>query len=217
MRLLRTLALGLAMLQVPMGSTVAAGADTAALRRAGIAASESGAPFTALVRLGQYLDLDPLASDRVTLEAHVARAREALLEQAPRQSLVLATVERRAEPGDQGERHVVRLAARHGAATLEALSGPRLQAPRWERGGAIDMAAYLALLRRLLDAPALRDEFSVAGFDPNAPRPWRAATLRLIIGDEERYLEARGGEPYERLRPLAGLVIDFARSTPTPE
>lgn len=184
-----------------------------ALRRWGIAASESGWPLAAMIRLGQYLDARPDALDREALQARVARSREALLAAAPRRSRVVVTSERRPDYESRGERHVVRLLSRDRRATVEGLSGFRVQAPVWERAGEIPIHAYVDLVRRLLDAPELRAEFPAQGFDPNAPSR-RAVTLRLVIGDEERSLQALHGAPFERLSEMAGWVLEFARSVP---
>lgn len=182
------------------------------LRRWGIAASETGWHLTAVVRLRQYLDHAADAADRAALEARLARSRENLLAAAPRRSRVIVALERRPDWESLGERHVVRLVARDGRVTVEGLRGAR--SPAWERAGEVAPAVYVDLVRRLLDTPAFAQDIPTQAFDPNAPGPRRSATLRLIIGDEERSLQALRGAPYDRLVEAAAPVLDFARTAP---
>jgi hypothetical protein len=185
-----------------------------AVRQWGIAAAESGWPLTAHLRLRQYLASRPDAVDRATLEARVVRAREALLARAPIASRGVATSERRPDWEREAERQVVRLAARNGNVTVEALQGARVQSPVWARAGELSLEAYLDLVRRLLDDPAVLVDVPAQRFDPNAPGPRRAVTLRLVIGTEERALEALRGESHARLENAAALVLEFARAAP---
>jgi hypothetical protein len=182
------------------------------LRRWGIAASEAGWHLTAFIRLGQFLEREPGAADREVLAARLARSRDALVAGAARRSRVMTTSERRPDYEGGSERLVVRLAARDRRATLEALAGFRIQSPLWERAGEVPLPAYLDLMRRLLDAPALRSEIPSQSFDPNAPGPRRAVTLRLVIGDEEWSLQALRGDPFERLNELTAWIVEFART-----
>ena len=183
-----------------------------ALRRWGIAASEAGWPFAAYVRLRQYLAAAPGAADREALRDRIARARRMLLETAARQSRVIALTETRASWEAPGERRVIRLVAREGRATVEALSGVRVTSPAWERAGEIDEAAYVALVSQLLDSPALLEESPPQILDPNEPGPRRAVVLRLVLGEEERVRQALRGPSYEGLDSLAQMILDFARS-----
>jgi hypothetical protein len=183
-----------------------------ALRRWGIAASEAGWPFAAYVRLRQYLAAAPGAADREALQHRIARARRMLLETAARQSRVIALTETRVSWEAPGERQVIRLVARQGRATVEALSGVRVTSPAWERAGEIDEAAYVALVSQLLDSPALLEESPPQILDPNEPGPRRAVVLRLVLGEEERVRQALRGPSYERLDSLAQMILDFARS-----
>ena len=110
------------------------------------------------------------------------------------------------------ERHVLRLAARDGCVTLEGVSGGRVQSPVWERASReVPVTAYLDLVRRLLDARAFRVDVPSQGLDPGAPGLRRAAALRLVIGDEERSLQALRGSAYEDLAELVAVVFEFAR------
>jgi hypothetical protein len=185
-----------------------------ALKSWGVAASEAGRPLAAYVRLRQYLAREPQAADREALQERVGRAREALAAGAARFSRVLATAERRPDEESGGERHVVRVAARDGEVSVEGLSGLRVEAPLWRRAEEIPLAPYLDLVRRLLDAPAVIDDVPAQPFDPNAAGPRRAVVLRLVIGDEERRLEALHGEPYDRLKGAMDVVLEFARRVP---
>lgn len=184
------------------------------LRRWGISASESGWQLAAFVRLSQYLQVEPAADDRGELEARVTRARETLLKAAARRSRVVATIERRPDEDSRGERHVVRAVGRDGRATVEGLSGFRIHAPLWERAQEVELGAYLELVRRLLDSAAVLADLPSQTFDANAPGPRRAVLLRLVIGEEERTLQALRGGTHDRLREIAGWVLDFARTAP---
>ncbi|HUG37576.1 MAG TPA: hypothetical protein VML54_11530 [Candidatus Limnocylindrales bacterium] len=182
------------------------------LRRWGIAAAESGWHLAAVIRLGQYLDTRPAAPDRDLVQARVARSRSVLLAAAPRRSRVVVTSERRPDQESPGERHVVRLVSRDRRATLEGLSGSR--APLWQRAGDIAPDSYMDLVRRLLAAPELRAELPAQEFDPNDAGPRRAVTLRLVIGDEERSLQALRGAPLEQLSEMVSWVLQFAHTAP---
>jgi hypothetical protein len=183
-----------------------------ALRRWGIAAGETGWHLTAVVRLRQYLERVGDAPDREALEARLVRSREALLTLVPRRSRVIVALERRPDWESPGERHVVRLVARDGRVTVEGLSGAR--SPAWERAGEVAAAVYVGLVRRLLETPAFAEDIPTQTFDPNAPGPRRSATLRLIVADEDRSLQALRGAPYDRLVEAATPVLDFARFAP---
>ena len=185
-----------------------------ALRRWGVAASETGWHLAALVHLRQYLERASVAVDRADLEARVARSRESLLAAAGRRSRVIVALERRPDWEHPGERHVVRLVARDGRVTIEGLSGVRAPSPVWQRAGEVSLVVYVDLVRRLLDAPAFVQDIPVQAFDANAPGPRQSASLRLIVGDEERSLQALRGAPYERLVAAAAPVLDFARAAP---
>jgi hypothetical protein len=181
---------------------------------AGAAAAEDAPSLEAYLRLRQALEREPAGAPREELERRVVGARETLLLEAARSSRVLATAERRPDHEAPGERHVVRLAARDGRVTVEALSGLRVPAPEWQRAEEVAMGAYLGLLRRLLDSPAMTPDFADQRFDPNAPGPRRAAAMHLAIGDEERRLQALYGEPYARLKEVVRWVLEFARTAP---
>ena len=183
-----------------------------ALRRWGVAASEAGWPLAAYVRLGQYVTMEPDAADREAMGRRIARAREALLETAVRQSRVIALAERRASWDGPGERQVVRLVGRNGRATVEALAGSRVTSPTWERAGEIGQEAYMALVARLLDARAWLEEWPRQDMDPNDPGPRRVVILRLIVGEEEHVRHALRGAPYDTLRGLADTIMEFART-----
>lgn len=133
---------------------------------------------------------------------------------AGRRSQLLVVAERRRDYEASPEIQVARLVARDGRVTLEALQGPRPQSPDWERAGEVEPDAYLAVLRRLLDDSTFLAEWPAQRFDPNAPGPRRAVTLRLAIGDEERELVALSGTPYERLRAVAAALLEFCRLVP---
>jgi hypothetical protein len=183
-----------------------------ALRRWGIAASEAGWPLVAYVRLRQYLAAAPGAAGREALRARIVKARRTLLETAARQSRVIVLTETRPSWEAPGERQVIRLVARQGRATVEALLGVRVTAPAWERAGEIDEADYVGLVSQLLDSPALLEEWPPQLLDPNEPGPRRSVMLRLVVGEEERVRQALRGEPYEALSALAGMILDFSRT-----
>jgi hypothetical protein len=67
---------------------------------------------------------------------------------------------------------------------------------------------------RLLEAPAVIADQPAQVFDPNAPGPRRAVALRIVVGEEERGLQALRGAPYEAIQPLVALVTEFARVAP---
>jgi hypothetical protein len=185
-----------------------------ALRRWGVAASEAGRPLAAYVRLGQYLASKPLGADREAAIERIGRARETLLLDAARFSRLVTTVERRSEPGSVPERYLVRVAARDGEVSLEGLSGLRVESPMWHRAEEIPAAPYLDLLRRILETPVLLDELPPPAVDPTEPAPRLSVVVRLVIGEEERRLEAVRGESYDRLREVADRVLEFARTVP---
>jgi len=186
-----------------------------AIRRWGIAASEAGWPLAAYVRLSQYVAATPGAAGHGELQGRIDRARRALLEIAARQSRVIVLTETRPSLESPGDRQVIRLVARDGRATVEALSGIRVPAPAWERAGQIDEGAYVGLVARLLESPALLDEFPPQSPDPNEPAPHRAVMLRLVLGPEERVRQALRGQPYDTLQALAQIVLDFSRTVQT--
>ena len=181
-----------------------------ALRRWGMAASEAGWPLAAYVRLRQFVAVEPEAADREALGQRIARARETLLEMAVRQSRIIALAETRPSWDVPGERQVVRLVGQNGRATVEALAGSRVTSPAWEHAGEIGQEEYLALVARLLDAPAWLEEWPRQELDPNDPGPRRAVMLRLVVGEEEHVRHALRGAPYEALRGLADMVMEFA-------
>jgi hypothetical protein len=183
-----------------------------ALRRWGIAASEAGWPLTAYVRLRQYLIAAPGAPGRDVLQTRIDKAQRTLLDTAAQQSRVIALTETRPSWEAPGERQVIRLVARQGRATVEALSGMRVMAPSWERAGEIDESAYVALVAKLLDAPAFLEEWQPQVLDPNEPGPRHSVVLRLVLGGEERVRQALRGEPYDRLHALAEIILDFSRT-----
>ena len=182
-----------------------------AVRRWGIAAAESGWHFTAYLRLRQFLDRSPPAPDRTALEGRVERALGSLLERAVKRSRVVVLAESRSSADLPAERHVLRLAARDGRVTLEGVGGGRVQSPVWEPAREVSVTAYLDLVRRLLDARAFRVDVPPQGLDPGAPGLRRAAALRLVIGDEERSLQALRGSAYADLAELVAVVFEFAR------
>jgi hypothetical protein len=188
-----------------------------ALRQWGVAASETGWPLTAWIRLRQYLATPeaaaapPAATE--ALVARVERARAALTAVAARRSRVVAIADRR-DFDEPAERLVVRLVAREGGATVEALGRVGRTGPAWERTGEIPPEVYVTLVMRLLDAPAVIADHPAQAFDPNAPGPRRAVALRIVVGGEERALQALRGAPYEALQPLVALVAEFARAAP---
>jgi len=185
-----------------------------ALRRWGVAASEAGRPLAAYVRLRQYLASKPLGADRESAIERVGRARATLLLDAARFSRLIATVERRSEPDSVPERYLVRVAARDGDVSLEGLSSLGVESPMWRRAEEIPAAPYLDLLRRVLETPVLVDEVPPQVVDPAEPAPRLAVVVRLVIGEEERRLEAVRGESYERLKEVADRVLEFARTVP---
>jgi len=184
-----------------------------ALRQWGLAASETGWSLAAWVRLRQYLAAAPDAPDRADLESRAARARAALLALAPRRSRLVATSDRR-DFDEPPERRIVRLVARDGQATIEALSQADRSSTPWERAGELPLDTYLHLVARLLDAPAVAANFPAQALDPNEPGPRRAVALRIVVGEEERRLQALRGAPYDELRALVADVLEFARTAP---
>ncbi len=190
------------------------------LFRWGVAASEAGRPLAAYLRLSQFLTSKPTGADRDVAVERIGRAREALLAEAARFSRLAVMVERRPDEDSPGERHLVRVAARDGDVSLEGMSGFRIESPLWRRAEEIPTLPYLDLLRRLLDRPAALDDFPAQVIDLGEPGPRRAVALRLLIGDEERRLQAVRGEPYQRLKEVVDRVVEFARtvrSLPDPE
>jgi hypothetical protein len=187
-----------------------------ALRQWGLAASEAGWPLAAWIRLRQYLATPEAAAEPAASEglaARVERARAALAAGAARRSRVVAIADRR-DFEEPAERLVVRLVGRDGVATVEALVRVGRTGPAWERAGEIAMEVYLALVMRLLEAPAVIADHPIQVFDPNAPGPRRAVALRIVVGEEERGLQALRGAPYEAIQPLVALVTEFARVAP---
>jgi hypothetical protein len=187
-----------------------------ALRQWGLAASEAGWPLAAWIRLRQYLATPEAAAEPSASEglaARVERARTALAAGAARRSRVVAIADRR-DFEEPAERLVVRLVGRDGVATVEALVRVGRTGPAWERAGEIAMEVYLALVMRLLEAPAVIADHPIQVFDPNAPGPRRAVALRIVVGEEERGLQALRGAPYEAIQPLVALVTEFARVAP---
>ena len=184
-----------------------------ALRRWGIAASEAGWPLAAYVRLRQYQTAVPGAADREALQARIVKARRMLLETAARRSRVIVLTETLPSWEPPGDRQVIRLVARSGRATVEALSGARVISPAWERAGEIGAGAYAALVSQLLDSPALLEEWPPQVLDPNESGPRRAVVLRLVVGEEERVRQALRGEPYQSLSALAQTILEFSRTT----
>ena len=183
-----------------------------ALRRWGISASEAGWPLAAYVRLRQYLIAVPGAAGRDVLQARIDKARRTLLELAPRQSRIIVLTETRPSLESPGERQVMRLVARQGRAMAEALSGTRVAVPAWERAADIDEGAYVTLVGKVLDAPALLQDWPAQAVDPGVPGPHRSVMLRLVLGGEERVRQAMRGEPYESLQALAEMILDFPRT-----
>jgi len=186
-----------------------------AVRRWGIAASEAGWPLAAYVRLSQYLSAMPGAAGREQIQVRIDRARRVLLDIAARQSRVIVLTETRHSWEASGERQVIRLVAKDGRATVEALSGVRVTAPAWERAGQIEEGAYVGMIARLLESPALLDEYPPQILDPNEPGPRHAVVLRLVLGPEERVRQALRGEPFDKLQALAQLILDFSRTVQT--
>jgi hypothetical protein len=184
------------------------------VRAWGVAAFEAGRPLLAYIRLRQYLAREPQAVDRLAVEDRIARSRDALLTTAARFSRVLAWVERRPDATAPGERYLARIAARDQEVSAEGLIGPRIDSPVWRRAEEIQLGPYLDMVRRLLETPAMLDESPPQAFDANAPGPRRAAVVRLVIGEEERRLEALRDLPLERLSDVVGAVIEFVRTAP---
>jgi hypothetical protein len=199
-----------------LASREAPGALSAeAFRRWGVAASEAGRPLAAYVRLGQYLASKPLGADREAAIERVGRARATLLLDGARFSRLVTTVERRSEPDSVPERYLVRVAARDGDVSLEGLSSLSVESPVWRRAEEIPAAPYLDLLRRILETPVLVDELPLPGVDPTGTASRLAVVVRLVIGEEERRLEAvRGDSSYDRLKEVADRVLEFARTVP---
>lgn len=179
------------------------------LRRWGVAASELGRPLTAYVRLTQYLATGPSGADQQAAIERIDRAREAMIAEAARFSRLVAVIERRTEPPADGERQIVRVAARDADVSLEGMDGVSVDRLRWRRAEEIAAAPYLDLLRRLLAMPALVSDAPAA--ETGAAQ---AVVVRLVIGEEERRLEAASGSAYDRLREAAQAVIEFARTVP---
>ena len=108
----------------------------------------------------------------------------------------------------------MRVAARDGDVSLEGLSSLSVESPMWRRAEEIPAAPYLDLLRRMLETPVLVDEVPPPVVDPTEPAPRLAVVVRLVIGEEERRLEAVRGESYDRLKEVADRVLEFARTVP---
>jgi hypothetical protein len=153
-------------------------------------------------------------SRREGLERRADTARRALLAAARESSRLLVTVDRRGGPEARSALGTARLVARDGRVTLQALGGPHPRSPHWERAGLVDESAYLETLDRLLRDPALLDDWPVPRFDPNAPGPRRAVTLRLAIGGDEREMQAMDGPRFERLASIADALLRFCRTVP---
>ncbi len=183
-----------------------------ALRRWGVAASETGWPLAAYVRLSQYVAAEPDAPASEVLTRRIARARGTLLDTAARQSRIIALSETRPSWDVAGDRQVVRLVGRNGRATVEALVGSRVTNPAWERAAEIGQEEYMALVARLLDTRAWLEEWPRQDMDPNDPGPRRVVILRLIVGEEEHVRHALRGAPYDTLRGLVDTVTEFART-----
>jgi hypothetical protein len=186
----------------------------AELRDSGLEAWKDGHPLVAYVRLRQYLERAPGAPDRDAVEQRVALAREALVRAAPGRSLIVATIEQRGDPEHPPRLAVARMAATDGRVTVESMRGPGPREARWQRAGVAEPEAYAAFVGRLLDAPAFRVHLPQQAFDPNLPGPRRAATLRIVIGDEAWEGQGLRGEPYQKLAEAAARALDFAGSTP---
>ena len=114
----------------------------------------------------------------------------------------------------------MRVAARDGDVSLEGLSSLSVKSPlsvesrMWRRAEEIPTAPYLDLLRRMLETPVLVDELPPPAADSTAPAPRIVVVVRLVIGEEERRLEAVRGESYDRLKEVADRVLEFARTVP---
>jgi hypothetical protein len=161
-----------------------------------------------------------VGADREAAIERIGRARETLLQDAARFSRLVITAERRSEPDSVPERYLVRVAARDGDVSLEGLSSPSVKSPlsvnspTWRRAEEIPAAPYLDLLRRMLEALILVDAPSLPAVDSTEPAPRSAVVVRLVIGEEERRLEAVRGESYDRLKEVADRVLEFARTVP---
>jgi len=166
------------------------------------------------IRLRQSLARSPSAPAREELERRTERLRGELLVVAARSSRVIVLNEQQRGYEAEGRRQVVRLVGRDGRATVEALSAGGAESSRWERSGALEPAAYLGLVRRLLDELALLDDLPDQRFDPNAPGPRRAVAVTVVIGEEAREAAALWGTPYERLSAVVAAVVEFAHSIP---
>ena len=176
-------------------------------------AAAQAASLADYIQLRQSLARSPSAPAHEELERRAARLRGELLAAAARSSRVIVLSEQQRGYEVEGRRQVVRLVGRAGRVTLEALESAAGPAG-WERAGELEPAAYLGLVGRLLDEPALLDDLPEQRFDPNAPGPRRAVTVTVVIGEEAREAAALTGPPYERLSVVAAAVIEFARSIP---
>ena len=185
-----------------------------ALLRWGVAASEGGRPLTAYLRLSQFLEDQPTDARRADAVERAARAREALLIEAAQFSRLSIVLERRADDGSVTERQLVRVAARAGDVSIEGIGDQPGAGRRWRRANEIPIGPYIALLRRLLDAPAAFADVPAQSADFVAA-PGTAVAIRLTIGDEGRRLQAVRDEPYQRLRAVAETVLAFARTVPS--
>ncbi len=172
------------------------------------------------VSLGEYVRLRQAQAaastsvHRQALERRAAEALERLLAAAPHGSILVVAAERRRDSETAAAIELARLAARGGRATMEALGGERAQSPTWQRAGEIGMDAYLAVTRRLLEEPAFLSDEAPQQFDPNAPGPRRAVTVRFTVGEEAREMRALYGQPYERLSAVVAAVLEFSRTVP---
>src|SRR5258708_5599165 len=83
-----------------------------------------------------------------------------------RPARVIVLTETRRSWESPGDRQVIRLMARSGRTTVEALSGARVATPTWERAGEIEESAYVGLVSQLLDSPALLEEWPPQVLDP---------------------------------------------------
>jgi hypothetical protein len=190
-----------------------------------VAAPIVGLVFSPLALAAQPVGLDAYvelrrsvataeAAGRDGWERRAETARQALRVAARASSRLLITVDRRGGHEARSALETARLVARDGRITLQALGGPHPRSPRWERAGLVEETAYLAALDRLLRDPALLDDWPAPRFDPNAPGPRRAVTLRLAIGGEERELQAMDGPGFERLASIADELLRFCRTVP---
>ena len=133
--------------------------------------------------------------------------------EAARFSRLATTVERRLGPDSVPERQLVRVAARGGDVSLEGMSGLGVEHPQWRRAEEIPAPPYLDLVRRLLEMPVLIDEPPAPSSEVGGAPP-EAVVVRLVIGEEERRLEAFRGERYERVKEVADRVLEFAHAVP---